>query len=100
MAATRVLDARTVGTRFAELVKGDPDVRELWVSNVCGHAKLYVVTRPLGVEEGSRFYRALIALRDHLGTYVDIRVLDSSNFVDEEDLRLEIPRDAAPISLC
>jgi hypothetical protein len=97
MAATKVLDARVVGERFAALIKDDPDVCELWARPVHDYVKLWLITRPLDVGESRKFYRALMEFRDVTGTYVDLQVLNPIYFEPGSDLREELPTGSVQI---
>lgn len=41
------VDAQTLGVAFAEIIRGEPEVQRLWVSEHRGQFRLWVLTTPL-----------------------------------------------------
>jgi hypothetical protein len=88
MAATRSIDAHTVGNRLGKLLHTSPDVVEVRVHEEGGTTFLWVITVPTDLEGERRIVRSWMPIYDEYPEIViDVRLLNPARFPTNADLR-------------
>lgn len=101
MAVTRHVNAQTVGTMYAELVRDDPAVRGIYVLPTEDWIEVWILTEQIEFDDEERFYGVGVTIQQHVpDTYVMIRLANPRHFPPEYDLvRDVIPSGAVPALL-
>jgi hypothetical protein len=101
MAVTRHVDAQTIGSMYAELVRDDPAVRGIYVREDSDLIELWVLTTYIEIGEEEHFYGAGVTLQTEVpDTYVMIRLANPRHFAPDYDLvKHVIPSRAIAIPL-
>ena len=100
MVVQQPVNAKTVGCKYAELIRGLPGVRELWARPVRDHIDLYLIVDGIDADAERRLYGLsgdLYELFPNLRFQLFVR--NPLNFVEGTDLRASIPKGAQQIPL-
>jgi hypothetical protein len=100
MVARQTTDAQTLARRYAELVRDDPAVRELWISSRCGVPELWLIADDLEDEHELSLYGLVSVLYDEFAdARLYLHVVSPKNYLPGIDLRSTLPRDAKQFQL-
>lgn len=99
MAIADQLTAYDMGHTFAEAIRGEQAVRQLWVRRHRGYLELWLLTAPTEPEIERQLYAAGVDLqREFPDADIDLHILNP-RYADERELAEMIPPDAEKVPL-
>jgi hypothetical protein len=90
----------TIARQFADAIRHDPAVEQLWLSSNDDAIELWVITGPVDGEDERGIYESAVQLMEqHPGAYIRPLVLNPRFFVDDTNLESVVRTGARQITL-